>query len=80
MKNHFIDKISIIIDGKDIEIVTVTGKIYNPNSIKDKAINMVKESFPNSKLSSVIIEHTDLTEEEYKNIDGSNLTWFLNIN
>ena len=76
MKNHYIDKVNVIIDGENWEIITIAGTRYNPNIVKNKAISIAKESFPNSMINAIIIEHTPVTLEEYKNLTGSNLPWF----
>jgi len=80
MKDHYIDKVNVIIDGENCQIVTIIGTKYNPDIVKNKAILMVKDSFPNSKITAVISEHNDVTLEEYKKITSSNLPWFQIVN
>lgn len=80
MKNHFIDEVNVIIDGEKSEIVTITGAgSYNPNIVKNKAIEMIKENLPDSKLAAVILNHKEVSVEEYKNIIGSNPPRLFNI-
>ena len=80
MKNHFIDTVNVIIDSNEQQLVTITGMgEYNPNLVKAKASEMVRTSYPNSRLASVIIDHRQVTVEEYKMLLGTNPPWFGNI-
>lgn len=49
---------------------------YNINMVKSKAIEIVKSEYPNSILTAVVLEHKQVTLEEYKAIIGSNPPWF----
>ncbi|WP_313385913.1 hypothetical protein [Chishuiella sp.] len=76
MKNYYIDTVNVIINGVEQELVTITGMgDYNINIIKSKAIEIVKPRYPNSILAAVILEHKEVTLEEYKAITGSNPPW-----
>tara|TARA_R110000868_G_scaffold320723_1_gene581694 strand:+ start:1409 stop:1663 length:255 start_codon:yes stop_codon:yes gene_type:complete len=81
MENHyFIDQLNVIIDGIESEIVTITGSgAYDPNMVKRKAIEMVKEKNSESKFAAIIISHEKLTLEEYQNKIGKNPPWLGNL-
>lgn len=74
--NYFIDEVNVIIDGNYSEIVSIgSSGSYDPNIIKSKAIEMVKNFHPTSKLAAVIINHKSVTLEEYRIISGGNPPW-----
>ncbi|MDF2550904.1 MAG: hypothetical protein K0R77_179 [Chryseobacterium sp.] len=79
MKKHFIDKVNVIIDGSTQKVVTISGLGYDINIVKNKAIELVKVEYPNSKLAAVIFEHKEVNIEEYKSIIGSNPPWLGNL-
>ena len=74
-KNYFIDTVNVIIDGLQQQIVTITGMGYDPNIVKQKAIEIVRQEKNTSQLSAVIIEHTNVTLKEYQSITGHNPPW-----
>ncbi len=80
LKHYFIDEVNVIIDGGLPEIVTITGSgMYEPNQVKRSAENMLRNSNPNSKITSVILNHKNVTIEEYQAIIGKNPAWLGNI-
>ncbi|MBA5630338.1 hypothetical protein [Moheibacter lacus] len=80
MKEYYVDLVNVIIDGKSSEIVTITGAgNYDPNIVKNKAIELVKKTFPNAILASVILEHKFVDLNTYREITGSNPPWLYNI-
>lgn len=80
MKEYYIDLVNVIIDGKSIETVTITGAgNYNPNLVKNKATELVSKTFPNAIITSVIVEHKFVDLNTYREIIGSNPPWLHNI-
>ncbi len=79
LKHYYIDEVSIIINGTTTEIVTMTGSgMYDPNQIKRSAENMLREDYPNSQITSIIVSHKNVTLEEYQEIIGKNPPWLGN--
>lgn len=79
-KHYYIDQVNVIIDGSASEVVTITGSgFYEPNSVKRMANDMVREYYPQNKITSVILSHNQVTLEEYQNIIGKNPPWLGNI-
>lgn len=78
MKNYYLDKINIIIDGTESEIEVVAGSGYDLNVVKRVAVRRVKERFPDSEnFATVLISHDEYTYEEYKAVTGSNPGWII---
>lgn len=80
LKHYYIDEVNVIIDGSLPEVITVTGSgMYEPNRVKRYAENMLREANPNSKITSMILNHRNVTLEEYQVIIGKNPSWLGNI-
>ncbi|CAC9976795.1 hypothetical protein [Flavobacterium panici] len=80
LRHYYIDEVSVIVDSGLPENVIVTGSgIYEPNQVKRYAENMLRESNPNSKITSIILSHKNVTLEEYQAIIGKNPSWLGNI-
>lgn len=78
--NHFIDEVNIIINGDKYKVITITGAgSYNPSLVKNKAIERIRNSYPDSRLVAVILSHREVTAEEYREIIGSNPPWLYNM-
>jgi hypothetical protein len=78
MKNYYLDKINVIVDGNESVIEVVAGSGYDLNVVKRVAIRRVKERFPDSEnFTGVLISHEEYTYEEYKTITGSNPSWII---
>ncbi|MFD2038943.1 hypothetical protein ACFSJW_06160 [Flavobacterium artemisiae] len=79
-KHYYVDIVNVIVDGALFETITITGSgMYEPNQVKRYAENMLRESYPNSQIASIILNHTNVTLEEYKEIIGKNPPWLGNI-
>lgn len=74
---HFIDTVNIIIDGgKILDTVRIGGGgDYDQNVIKKHAEKPSREKFPNSKITSVILNHEKVDSEQYKKAMGDNPLW-----
>lgn len=80
LKHYFIDEVNVFIDEGLPEIVTITGSgAYDINHVKRYAENMVRVSYPESKLTSVIRNHKNVTLKEYQDVIGRNPPWLGNI-
>ncbi|WP_264536818.1 hypothetical protein [Flavobacterium sp. N1736] len=80
LRHYYIDEVNVIIDGGLSEVVTVTGSgMYEPNQVKRYAENMLREFNPNSKITSIILNHKNVTLEEYQIIMGKSPSWLGNI-
>lgn len=76
---HYIHEVNVIIDGNHTKVVNIgSAGDFNPNIVKAEAIKIIKENYPSSKLASVILNHKEVSMEEYRNIMGSNPPWFKN--
>jgi len=79
-KHYFIDQVNVTLDGINPKVFTITGSgAYEPNIVKRKAIEMAKESYPDSKYEAVIIRHEQVTLEEYQSRIGKNPPWLGNL-
>lgn len=77
MKKYFIDDVNVIIDGEKSQVVTVSGENYNPNAVHRYAEGMVREVYPDSTITSIILSHKDVDIEEYEAIWGSKPEWHI---
>lgn len=77
---YYIDEINVIVDGDLPVIVTITvDGIYEPNQVKKYAENMLRQSNPDSRITSVILNHRNVTLEEFRAVTGRNPAWLGNI-
>lgn len=78
MKNYYVDKVNVIVNGTESVIEVIAGSGYDLNVVKRVAIERAKERFPNSeKLAAVLISHEEYSYEEYKTVTGSNPGWII---
>lgn len=75
MKNYYIAKFRIIVDGKDHSIETVSGSGYDQNIVKGKAQERARKDNPGKQVAAVLLEKIDMDLEEYKKATGSNPPW-----
>ncbi|NDI99327.1 hypothetical protein GWA97_09600 [Flavobacterium sp. LaA7.5] len=77
--SYIIVKMSVVIDGEVPQIfdMGLLGK-YDPNKVKNSAIRMLKEKYPNSRIAPVILNYKQVTYEEYQQVKGSNPQWLGN--
>lgn len=75
MKNYYIAKFRVIVDGKDYSIETVSGAGYNPNIVKGTAEERVRKENPGKQVTAVLLEKIDMDLEEYKKATGGNPPW-----
>lgn len=75
MKNYYIAKFRIIVNGQDHSIETVSGSGYNPNIVKGKAEEIVRKNNPGKQVTAVLIEKIDMDLEEYKKATGGTPPW-----
>ncbi len=75
MKNYYIAKVQVIIDGYETVIVPIAGQGYNPNAVKNSAEERVRENNKGKKITSRILEKVDLDIEEFRKITGDNPSW-----
>lgn len=75
MKDYYVAKVNVIIDGAEGIIVPISGQNYDPNVVKGSAISRAKETHEGTKFAAVIltVDHYDL--EEYKQIIGGTPPW-----
>lgn len=80
LKHYYIDEVNVIVDGGLPEVVTVTGSgMYEPTQVKRYAENMLRSDNQYSKITSIILNHKNVTLEEYQAILGKNPSWLGNI-
>lgn len=78
MKNYYVDKVNVIINGSESVIEVIAGSGYDLNVVKRVAIKRAKGKFPYSeKFTAVLISHEEYTYEEYKTVTGSNPGWII---
>lgn len=77
MKIYYIDEVNVIVDGDQSEVVIVTGSGYGQKIVENKAIEIVRETYPNSKLVAQILSHKEVDLEEYERIIGSKPSWLI---
>lgn len=78
MKNYYLDKINVIVDGTESVMEVVAGSGYDLNVVKRVAVRRVKERFPYSEnFAAVLISHEEYNYEEYKVVTGSNPGWII---
>jgi len=75
MKNFYIAKFRVIVNGQDHSIETVSGQNYDPNIVKGKAEERVRKDNPGKHVTGVLIEKIDMDFEEYKNAMGGTPPW-----
>lgn len=75
MKNYYIAKFRVIVNGQDHSIETVSGQGYDPNIVKGKAEQRVRNDNPGKRISAVLIEKVDMDLEEYKKATGGTPGW-----
>ncbi len=75
--SYYIDEVNVIINGKNQEIIRVTGFGYNPNIVKNHAEGIVRKNNPNSRITSVVLTHREITNEEYKILINENPNWAI---
>ena len=66
MKNYYIAKFRVIVDGQDHSFQTVSGLGYDPNIAKEKAKERVRKDNLGKQVTAVLMEKTDMDIEEYK--------------
>jgi hypothetical protein len=80
LKHYYIDEVNVIIDGGLPKVITITGSgMYEPNQVKRYAEKMLREANPDSKITSMILNHKNVTLEEYQAIFDKNPSWLGNI-
>ena len=78
MKNYFIDEVAVIINGNKTDVVTITGSgSYNTKMVENRALEIIKEAYPNAKLVAQIQNHKQVDLEEYERIIGSKPPWLI---
>jgi hypothetical protein len=75
MKNYYIAKFRVIVDGQDHSIETVSGLRYDPNIVKGKAEERIRKDNPGKQVTAILIEKIDMNLEEYKKATGGNPPW-----
>jgi|GEM_PF-2244761 len=76
MANLFIDSVQLIVDGELREILKIgSGGAYNPNRVRENAVERGKSKFPSSKLVAIILHHRRVTLEEYQEEFGDTPSW-----
>ncbi len=78
MKNYYIAKFRVIVDGQDHSFQTVSGLGYDPNIAKEKAKERVRKDNLGKQVTAVLMEKTDMDIEEYKKATGGNPPWLGN--
>lgn len=66
MKDYYLAKFRVLVDGQAICIETVSGLKYDPNIAKATEEGRVRERNPDKKIATVLISKTDMDLEEYK--------------
>lgn len=75
MKNYYIAKFRVIVDGKNYSIETVSGSGYNPNIVKGKAEEKARKENPGKQVISELLEINHMDLEEYKAATGGTPSW-----
>lgn len=76
MKNYYIAKFRMIVNGQDHSIESVSGSNYNPNIVRGIAEDRVRKDNPGKTVTGVLIDKTDMDLEEFKTATGRTPTWF----
>ncbi|MPL56602.1 hypothetical protein SDC9_02088 [bioreactor metagenome] len=78
MKNYYIARVNVIVDGNESVIETVAGLGYDLNVVKRVAIRRVKERFPNSEnFAAVLISNDAYNYDDYKKMTCGNPGWII---
>ncbi|SFW88097.1 hypothetical protein [Chitinophaga sancti] len=75
MKNYFVAKFRVLVDGKDHSLETVSGAGYDPNVAKRSAEERVRKENPGKQVAAVLVEKVDMDLEEYKKAIGGTPPW-----
>lgn len=75
MKNYYVAKFRVMVNGQDHSIETVSGQGYNPNIAKGEAEERVRKDNPGKHVAAVLLEKVDMDLEEYKKIIGGTPGW-----
>jgi hypothetical protein len=75
MKNYYVAKFRVIVEGEDYSIETISGQNYDPNTVKGKAKEKVIKDNPGKRVEAVLLEKVDMDLEEYKKATGGTPGW-----
>ena len=75
MKNYYLAKFRVMVDGQDHSIETVNGQGYEPNIVRGIAEERVRKDNPGKRIAAVLIEKIDMDLEEFKNVTGGTPGW-----
>lgn len=71
MPVYFIAHVEVLTDGNILELVTVTGKGFNLDNVKQRAEDFVRQDNPDKKITSIFRPPVlDVTADEYEKIMG----------
>lgn len=75
MKDYYIAKLRVFVDGQDNSIEIVSGLNFDLNRAKRTAEGRIREQHPGQTITSILIDKIDMDLEEYKKATGGNSPW-----